>query len=80
MVDEYRAFSLTPGQMPPDGGSTGITLSGTGDIVWVGEDGTFDSDANFGTILGTDPTPSSTVTNRSMSQDEIDEYNTTVSG
>jgi len=79
MVDEYRAFSLTPGQMPP-AGATGITLSGTGDIVWVGEDGTFDADANFGTILGTDPTPSSTVTNRSMDQEEIDEYNTTISG
>ena len=79
MPTEYRAFSLSPGQIPPDG-ATGITLSGTGDIVWEGEEGTFNSNANFGTILPTDPTPASTITNRAMSQEEIDEYNTTVSG
>jgi len=79
MADEYRAFSLSPGQKPPTG-ATGVTLSGTGDIVWVAEEGTFNSTATFGTILGTDPTPASTITNRSMDQAEIDEYNTTISG
>jgi len=78
MVDEYRAFELSPGQLPPVG-STGITLSGTGEIVWVGEEGTFNATASFGTILDTDPTPSSTITNRSMSQAEIDEYTTKIS-
>ena len=78
MADEYRAFSLSPGQKPPIG-ATGITLSGTGDIVWVAASGTFDATATFGTILGSDPTPSSTITNRAMGQAEIDEYNTTIS-
>ena len=73
MVDEYRAFSLSPGQMPPEG-ATGVTISGTGEIIWVGEEGTFNSTASFGTILVSDPTPESTITNRSMTQDEIDEY------
>jgi len=80
MADEYRAFSLSRGKKPPIPGSTGVTLSGTGDIVWKGEEGTFNSTATFGTILDTDPTPASTITNRAMDQAEIDEYNTTISG
>lgn len=80
MANEYRAFSLSPGQKPPIPGSTGVTLSGTGDIVWTAASGTFNATATFGTILGTDPTPASTITNRSMDQAEIDEYNTTISG
>jgi hypothetical protein len=73
MTTEYRVFSLSPGQKPPTG-ATGVTISGTGDIVWVGEDGTFNESAEFGTILGTDPTPESTITHRAATQDEIDEY------
>lgn len=79
MAIDHRAFSLSPGQKPPTG-ATGITLSGTGDIVWKDEAGTFNATATFGTILGTDPTPASTITNRAMDQAEVDEYNTTVSG
>jgi hypothetical protein len=74
MADEYRAFTLSPGQMPPTG-STGTTISGTGEIVWVAASGTFNANANFGTILPTDPAPASTITNRAMTQEEIDEYN-----
>ncbi len=80
MADEYRAFSLSPGQKSPIPGATGVTLSGTGDIVWVAASGTFNSIAAFGTILETDPTPASTIINRAMDQAEIDEYNTIISG
>jgi len=73
MVTDYIAFELSPGQKPPVG-ATGITISGTGEIIWVGEEGTFDMNATFGTILQTDPTPQSTITNRSMTQQEIDDY------
>lgn len=73
MVTDYIAFELSPGQKPPTG-ATGTTISGTGEIVWTGEEGTFDMNANFGTILGTDPTPASTIANRSMTQQEIDDY------
>ena len=79
MSTEYRVFSLSPGQMPP-AGATGITLSGTGDIVWAAVSGTFNEAASFGTILPTDPTPASTITHRSMTQEEIDEYLATISG
>jgi len=73
VATEYRAFELSPGQLPPTG-STGITLSGTGEIIWVGDVGTFNGRAGFGKILRTDSTPSSTITNRAMNRDEINEY------
>jgi len=52
-----------------------VTISGTGEIVWVAASGTFNENASFGTILPTDPTPESTITNRAMTQEEIDAYN-----
>jgi len=73
MADQYIAFDLSPGQLPPTG-STGSTISGTGEIIWVGTSGTFNSTASFGTILDTDPTPAGTIDNRPMTQQEIDDY------
>jgi hypothetical protein len=73
MSTEYRVFSLSSGQKPPVG-STGAVISGTGDIVWASASGTFNATAEFGTILETDPTPEFTITNRTATQDEIDEY------
>jgi hypothetical protein len=73
MATQYRAFDLTPGQLPPVG-ATGVTVSGTGEIIWVGEAGTFNETASFGTILPTDPDPIDYISSRLMSQDEIDAY------
>jgi len=73
MAIQYRAFELTPGQLPPVG-STGVTVSGTGEIIWVGEEGTFPEAANFGTILPTDPNPLDYISHRIMDQEEIDTY------
>lgn len=73
MVTDYIAFELSPGQMPP-AGATGITISGTNEIVWAAEEGTFNVNASFGTILPGETTPESTLINRSMTQQEIDAY------
>ena len=73
MATQYIAFELTPGQMPPVG-ATGVTISGTGEIIWAGEQGTFNETASFGTILSTDPDPTDTILHRGMAQEEIDAY------
>ena len=73
MATDYIAFELTPGQKPP-AGATGITISGTNDIVWAAEEGTFNVNAEFGTILPGETTPESMLINRPMTQPEIDVY------
>jgi len=73
MTMQYIAFNLTHGQMTPID-SSGLTISGTGEIIWVGEEGTFDFNARFGTILSTDLTPIDTIEYRVMTQEEIDIY------
>ena len=48
MALEYRV--LTHGQMPPNG-STSCMLSGSGGIMWFGEENTFPTIVKFGNIL-----------------------------
>ena len=69
---QYIKFDLTPGQQSPVG-STGIALS-SGWIVWVGEEGTFNENAIFGTILPGDTQPSPTIIHQEMTSEEIQEY------
>lgn len=79
MVMQYKKFLLSPGQKPPEG-ATGIALR-DGWVVWEGEENTFNGYATFGTILTTDPEPSSKIESYIMIQEEIDEYfNPTTSG
>lgn len=77
-MDEYQVINLTAGQIPPDG-STGIALN-SGGLVWIGEAGTFPEEALLGVHLDTDPVFDTTYSHSLATQDEIDEYNTTISG
>lgn len=77
-MTEYQVVNLTPGQIPPEG-STGVLLS-TGGIMWIGEDGTFPNSALLGNHLESDPVFDTSYTHSVATQDEIDEYNTTISG
>ena len=69
---EYRVFTLSHGQMAPEG-STGVSVDGGG-IMWVGEVDTFPTEALFGTKLPTDPVFQTTYNHRSATDDEIYDY------
>ena len=69
---EYRLFFLTPGQKTPNG-SKGVMINDG--IVWIGEEGTFPTEATLGLILVSDPTPLLTYDSRLMTTEEIDLYN-----
>jgi len=68
---EHRLVFLTPGQQAPIG-SMGVMINNG--IVWIGEEGTFPSEALLGLILITDPTPVLTYNSRLMTEEEIYEY------
>lgn len=69
---QYIKFSLSPGQQCPVGSTGKITQDGY--IIWEGEEGAFNDDATFGTILITDSEPESKIINYTMTSGEIDEY------
>lgn len=73
MAQEYRKFYLSPGQQAPTPGATGISMP-DGGIVWIGEAGTFPTEASLGNRLPTDPVFATTYVNHVMSQPELDEY------
>ena len=72
----FIKFKLSPGQMAPDG-STGVSLS-DGWLVWEGE--TFSSTARLGRLTPQDPAPAETYEYAEMTQEEINQYLTVISG
>ena len=75
-MTQYIKFTLTPGQMAPEG-NTGVALS-DGYLVWAGVSGTFDDHAYFGRLTPQDPAPDRDITYELMTDEEISEYNTII--
>lgn len=68
---KYIKYKLSPGQQAPPG-STGVTISGTDYVVWVGEEEKyFNNCASYGTVLEGDITPSKLYVYEDMTPEEI---------